>query len=762
MNFIKKYFLIILLSTTVLYSQDLSIDTVKAPLIIENISYIGLKYANTRVTSEIPIKKGDLWDDIKKKAVTEYLKKLESENIFEKDGSKIEEILLPSGAVEIVISVSESLPFFMFALPFYSTTKGFKAKIKYWQFFANGFKAPLEGQLEYLAKDNFNLFIRTNEPININDAVKFSFDVDTYTTIVNYMSTLPDWNNRLWENGVKNISLNFDFLAPVVNMRINPIFSFGYGNLLSTEPAGDILRLKDQDHITLLNPNVYLYLPIGDDESYISSHLGFGFKNLFSQSYKQINFNKNEFSVSLFGNNPKEIKDPLSNPVKITAGFFNFPSIDSSLYTDVNFAFKSTVNQNSDGALYDNLLLKEFGFSVFEDDILDKIETDSEKKFLKSMYYKNYDDGKYILTDSASGADKEKIWDILTGINFVYSAGLDLNPNVRFTFNIPTTELYFTPGFIFYYNSKWEPTSLGKINSTANNITLGGTLGVKYTIPYIDVPISLNIDLRYSRDWAANYLTENYNYNVINKFIIYDLSAWFEKDFKFSDHYLKSQKVSDDLIVNAGHKLKINFTLKGDPVYEDGYKSGVSYSSNNLQTSFELLYQLYLPVYKDHRFKARALIYSTYNHSVDSSFGSTFIGNWIRGKGFSAYSGYFGLIINLDYWIPLFTINTPGILGKKLKKDLIWQVYWVLYTDIAISLTETETPYTLDKNMAHILPALTIGTAFRVYPKFVPLIINVEVNVNAYNMIKDKGSFTSYIYFEFSIAREVDTSWFML
>jgi len=77
-------------------------------------------------------------------------------------------------------------------------------------------------------------------------------------------------------------------------------------------------------------------------------------------------------------------------------------------------------------------------------------------------------------------------------------------------------------------------------------------------------------------------------------------------------------------------------------------------------------------------------------------------------------------------------------------------------------LTEAETPYTLDKNMAHILPALTVGTAFRIYPKFVPLIINVEVNVNAYNMVKDKGSFTSYIYFEFSIAREINASWFML
>ncbi len=198
MNFVRIFFLIILLSTAVLYSQDLSVDTAPLPPIIENISYIGLKYAGIRVTSEIPIKKGDLWDDIKKKAVIEYLKRLESENIFEKDGVKIEENPLPNGSVEIVISVSESLPFFMFALPFYSTTKGFKAKIKYWQFFTNGFKTPLEGQLEYLAKDNFNLFVRTNEPININDAVKFSFDVDTYTTIVNYISTLPDWNNRLW------------------------------------------------------------------------------------------------------------------------------------------------------------------------------------------------------------------------------------------------------------------------------------------------------------------------------------------------------------------------------------------------------------------------------------------------------------------------------------------------------------------------------------------------------------------------------------
>ena len=172
------------------------------------------------------------------------------------------------------------------------------------------------------------------------------------------------------------------------------------------------------------------------------------------------------------------------------------------------------------------------------------------------------------------------------------------------------------------------------------------------------------------------------------------------------------------------------------------------------------MYSLYLPVYKSHKFKFRGLLYASFNDVTDKAFDDDLIGDWVRGKSFDSLDSYVGLVLNFDYWIPLFVVDTNKFIGKSMKKPMMWDVYWVWYTDVMLGVTNEETDLTLDKNLLHLLPALTIGTAFRFYPKFIPLGINVEVSLNTYNLLKERESFTRYIYFEFSITHQITSNWF--
>ena len=60
------------------------------------------------------------------------------------------------------------------------------------------------------------------------------------------------------------------------------------------------------------------------------------------------------------------------------------------------------------------------------------------------------------------------------------------------------------------------------------------------------------------------------------------------------------------------------------------------------------------------------------------------------------------------------------------------------------------------------MPAITLGTSVKVYPKFMPLVVNLEANINLYKLLITKDFSTATIYFEFSVSRLVEDNWFKL
>ncbi|HOJ64705.1 MAG TPA: hypothetical protein PLE45_09825 [Spirochaetota bacterium] len=730
---IKLSFFLIILSFFAIFSEE------KKDLFVESVEFIGLKFARKRVEKELVIKKDDIWD---REKVENYLNILKKDNIIEAY-EIIEEISSEKqNYVNIKINISEKLPLFAFILPFYSNSAGFKAKFKYWHFYIDGYKTPIEGQIEYLAKENFNLFLRTNEPIKLNDNISMSFDFTTYTSTVNYLATLQEWHNNVWESGIENLYFKIYQKIPD-NINLNYSLGFGYGNVITTEFPYDLLSIKDQDHIFLLNPFFEFEVKIKKINGILKSEFGIGYKNLYSKTKEDLNYNKNEINISSFGNNPRSPKEALLNPVRLIYFEVPFDKPDSRLFTGFKFALKNSFNQYGDGKSYDNILIKEFDYSTFENSILNKIEKEDDKNFLSSRYLRDTDKNKYVILENLSDADKERIWAILIDTGYITNNGIYTSPYVGWTFYFYNKLISLTPSISFAYKTRWE-----SIDFTFNEINITPSLSFNYNIKIIDAIFRINLDATYTKYW------DNNGYN--DKIYINKINFSFEKKFEFDKNYLKAQQITEDNLKKSSHEIRLNFNIYADPVFTYDSKIGSIPATNNFKTIFEALYKLYLPVYKDHRYRMRVLFFATYNSITEKIMNDLFIGNYLRGKGVSYFGGYTGLIVNIEYWLPLFTINMSKFLNKSFGKDFEWQMFWVFYIDAGISLNDVETEFTLDRNFMHILPAFIAGTAFKVYPKFVPLVVNLEVNFNLYNMVKSSGSFTSYIFFEFSVSRIIE------
>lgn len=728
---IKISIFLIISSLISLFAED---------IIVENFEIEGLRFARKRVEKEFVINKGDIWQ---REKVEKYFNDLKKGNIIESYEiieSPLEE---KSNYINIKIKVTEKLPLFAFLLPFYSNSAGFKVKFKYWQFYIDGYNTPIESQVEYLAKDNLNFFIRSNEPIILNDKFSIHFDFNTYTSTLNYLSTLSEWHNNTWGSGIKNLYIKIYQRVPDYNIKLNYTLGFGYGNIITTDLTYDVTTIKDQDHISLFAPFFELEFPIKQIKATFKSELGIGYKNLYSKTKDSLNYNKNEINISNFGNDPQSPKEALLNPVRLFYFEIPFNKPDSNFSFGFNFAFKNSFNQYGDGKSYDNIIIKDFDYSTFEENILKKIENENDKNFIISKYNRDTEKSKYVIAENLSEQDKEKIWDILMDIGYITNNGIYTSPNIGWTFYFDQKRLSLTPSLSFSYKGRWE-----SIDNTFNEINIKPTLSFSYNIKIINALFKIDLETTYNRSFFSNDYTDRIYINKIN--------FLFEKKFEFDKNYLKAQKITEDNLKKSSHEIKLNFNIYGDPIFTYDSKQGAKQSLNNFKTIFEALYKLYLPVYKDHRYRMRVLFFATYNSITEKVFNDLFIGNYLRGKGLNYFGGYVGLIINLEYWLPLFTINMSKFFDKSFGKDFEWQLFWVFYIDGGLSLNDVMTDFTLDRNFMHILPALTVGTAFKVYPKFVPLVVNLEVNFNVYNMIKSKGGFTSFIFFEFSVSRSVD------
>lgn len=759
----KKYSILFLFlfSISLLSGMDNSTDTTAmidptSDIYINNIDISGIKYTSKRITKDIPLKKGDIWNIENKNKLMIFFNTLKKEKIIE-DKEVIIEEKINNKNVDLKIQISEQLGFFCIVLPFYSTSYLFKAKLKYYNFYFDGFLFPFEADLEFIQKDRINLSMRAYDPIYLTKDLSISFDLITYTTTLNYLMFFDNVRfNEYWKNGLESLSLKFNYKIPKTQITISPGIGLGYANILTTDPVGDLNYINDEYHVIMLTPKFGFNIPIDKINSQINGNFGFSFKN----EYKVVNdridkLKKQEIGISLIPHDlkdiPKDIKDPLSYPVNFGYNY-TFPKKGIGLNMGFNFALRKGLENYSDDNYIDNLIIQEFDEDVFEDTILNFNEIKNDKELLnkfKSWYTYDDENDKYILKRITT-EEKKLIWDTLSNpkVGFIYSNGVLVNPVISFSFPFGTTGFSLSPAFSFGYVNKWQ-------NSKSNNNSIGISqeLNFNYEIKSIDANLKGGIGLSYGRTFTS--FTDNYYTNVQDTFSLNKIVMTFVKSFSLSKGFLKLQKIPDYLTEKSGHKIKLDLRLGASPILTDG-----KFTPSNFNSIFEAQYQLYLPTYKENRFKMRMSLFGAYNKDNEKIGGDNILGNWIRGKGFDYFGGFFGFISNFDYWIHLFDIKTPKFVGTKIKKELIWQIFWIIYTDIGFVLNdEIKDPYSIDINNLHLIPALTIGTSFKVYPKFMPLYINIDINFNTYNFLRNKN-LTGNLFFEFSIGKPVDSEWF--
>ncbi|MBP5705708.1 MAG: hypothetical protein J6W76_00365 [Spirochaetales bacterium] len=281
---------------------DLSADNVVR---VTKINLSGVKLSRARFDKQLPVHVGDEWNNELLTKVMKFLNTLQNDNVIESGNYGVTPIISGSSA-EITINVAEKLPLFAFAFPFYSTTKGFKAKLKYWQFYHKGFPMPIEAQLEYIAKEKLGFAINADK-IRINDNMNFTFNLNTFTSTLNYLSTDYNWHSDIWESGIDDLSAFMNITIPKTQTYIRPYIGMGYGNVITTAEEYSIEKIVSQNHVTLLNPTLQIKQPLDRKGSYFRTNLGFGYKNYYTSigdASGDTVSTKNEFSLALIGYNP--------------------------------------------------------------------------------------------------------------------------------------------------------------------------------------------------------------------------------------------------------------------------------------------------------------------------------------------------------------------------------------------------------------------------------------------------------------------------
>jgi hypothetical protein len=755
-----------LFSAILLYGQD-------ANRTISRIQVIGLKNSYNRVMKELPVHEGGVWNDGEKKKLIGYYKKLQDDGIFDDSPFKIDEIQKDSNLVELKIYVNEKMSWFMFVIPKWGSNSGLQPKFKYWLFYVNGYKVPIELELEFLQKDSLNLAVRSSEQININDRLSTQFELKTYTTSLNYALS----QNSDWANGIENLFGVVNYRIPGIELTLSPGLGFGYGNKLKTLTSNKLdTAVIEQYHATILNPRLGITYPIPENGATISSNFGFGYKNIYDDNISSQRYTIQEISLSLLPNNPRSISDPLSYPINVS--YTNpIPYINATFNTSLNFAYKSSDTSYKNYAFSSSKYYQsQYDAKFFDNTILASL-SDGDKAFIKSKYTKNGNKGVYNINSDVTDAEKILISDMLSNMNlindsFTYYSGIYINPTLGFTFPVKSTGLSVSPGLQLKYYYKWQPDPLTyNAYDNRNEIDLIPNIGMSYAIPFIDATVSSNIEFWYTRIWR-DFPGNTYFYDKIS---LKNTYIAFEKKFYFDDYYFSSTKTPDSLKQKANQTFFIAARFKYDPIFSSSnipnilgdQKTLYSSSINDLTTTIEGSYELYLPAYKYNKFKMRLMAFASNASYLKFKDSEDILGNWIRGNGYDFFGGWFGMVMNIEFWLNLFTFDTPKVGSFNLPKTLTWQMYWVFYADIGFGLANdaifsTDYPglsYTLNFNDVHILPAMTVGTAIKVFPKFVPLAMNIEINMNLYNFLKDK-SFGRNLWIELSFSRYIEDSWF--
>ena len=783
--------------------------------IIGKIELFGLKSTSARIHSEFPVLVGDIWDTKSKNRIVTFLNQLNEESIISKK-FEIKEESIDDKSIKLDIYLSEQLPFFPFVLPFYSTTYRFKAKFKFWNFHTNGYAFPIEAEVETKQYDyddkNLQISVKSNDYLKINDRLSFDFDFKAYTTALHYLvrdiATNNYLNDRL-KNGIEDLSLKFKYEIPYIEATFIPRIAFGYGNEIVKDRSGDLMaRDVYRKDIVIIDPHLEFLYPFKSiPEALMQLKVGLDFRaiyyenpNYYDNTLEQID-KKMEYAIGLStntNNNPGESPNILDSPSYLKFDF-PIPGIKGTVSTDMNIAYQKNVRGDPKLKLSSKVLIpQEYTESAFKT-LLNSIKEKADRNTIRRFYRTPEDNNvsKRFLDKNISESDADKILKILTESgNFIEADALLLNPNINFRFPIYNTGLTGLVGFSFDDRMYWTPIN-NTIADIENRITLTQTLGLEYVIPLIDANFNSYLSFYYYKRYNSNLNKQEYFIKdeiYEDAFGISNIEFVFEKKFKLDDYYLDKQKASDYLRSVAGNSIKTRVKFMLEPLLQYKYanhqieiKNDSIYNNKDIPNTrldkfkflAEFTHSLYLPTYKESAFKLRSSLFATYNNIIED-FNESSTKSLIRGNGYNYLGGWFGLIVNFDYWLHLFNFNTPKIGGFNIDQDLNWDMFWVFYTDIGAVLSDMrdhpsmesyETgafgnafvlgDYTININNLSIIPIVTIGTAIRIYTRFMPMMINLEINLTPLNYII-QGGFGSLFYFEFSISRSLGNSsnWF--
>ena len=388
----------------------------------------------------------------------------------------------------------------------------------------------------------------------------------------------------------------------------------------------------------------------------------------------------------------------------------------------------------------------------------------------------------------------------------------------KIVFGIPNYGITISHELGFAYSSVWNTyyqndkdlaiTGYGTTDyHFKNDMKFASNFTLIFPIPIINARGEFYFDISYLNSWGINNKTNEIIENskdglkdglkdslpVMQKFYIKRFSFLLEMPIKLNEFYLKSRKIDDFT------RSKVNMWNSFAILFNIGFPEPTKYNNNvdkflftnsikrnelklfpnNLVLQFDLLYNLYLPIYKEHIYKMRFFGFARYNDikifTPDSNTPNDIrnIDYWFRedrASKFAIFGGFAGILTNIEYRIPLFTVNTAQFFNIPMKKDLIWKVYWTFYTDLGLGLAinkivdPNNNVFTYDVNSIHLLPALTVGTSLKIYPKFVPVVLNIELSYNIDGkLLNTRNDLASYLFIGFSLERineGVGNAWF--
>ncbi|MCG8568745.1 MAG: hypothetical protein MJB14_01275 [Spirochaetes bacterium] len=275
--------------------------------------------------------------------------------------------------------------------------------------------------------------------------------------------------------------------------------------------------------------------------------------------------------------------------------------------------------------------------------------------------------------------------------------------------------------------------------------------GINLRVPVLEMNSVSAIELEYQ------YFYRQITDNSVNSFYDYPPQTANIQDHAFNINVIQEftwnkQKQTPTLLEGNLLSLKTKMIL---PTYTCDMNTKFRFEST-------LEERLTLKLFREFAVKGRLLVSANYNRIKDFS-GEPYL----RAHLEQEVMGFFGLFANIELLAPLMMVRINRAVGKELRKDANFILYFSLFFDggFAIDYEESSTTnyhdFVLDNQEARennrsfdtsisnfdklnlgngftLVPAFSVGAGLRAHPFFMHFVIRLDVSVNILRIIFDK------------------------